>query len=261
MRQTSIKNHIIFTAVLICLCMFAKSQVTIPDSLDVEDAVEDQYSASAEENANKQLTDSIVVRHIPDTVTQKIKQRKEFAYANDAEYWKKEKVRKNTSNNNGLSEKIDAFFHRQRVRSIAYIFLIIIILYLIYRVIVVNNLYIFYHSKIALPGSDEEHELIHDEKIHDKIDAAIKSGDHRMAVRYLYIETLQGLQQRGLIRYQADATNGQYVQQLNNNPKATSFRFLTEAFEYVWYGEFTLTRSQFDSLHFQFLEFRKALHL
>ena len=78
-----------------------------------------------------------------------------------------------------------------------------------------------------------------------------------MAVRYLFLKTLRLLNERELIKYHIQATNREYVRQLSGSALGDPFRFLTGAYEKVWYGEFSLSEGQFEKLYPYFTDFYK----
>jgi len=66
---------------------------------------------------------------------------------------------------------------------------------------------------------------------------AESTGNYRLAVRLGYLEVLKQLADRGLIRWQPDKTNHDYLYELPEGPLPAAFRELTRQFDYVWYGE------------------------
>jgi hypothetical protein len=66
---------------------------------------------------------------------------------------------------------------------------------------------------------------------------AESAGNYRLAVRLGYLQVLKQLTDLGLIRWQPDKTNHDYLYELPTGPLATAFRQVTQQFEYVWYGE------------------------
>lgn len=62
-------------------------------------------------------------------------------------------------------------------------------------------------------------------------------NNYRLAVRLGYLQVLRQLSDRGLIRWQPDKTNHDYLYELPAGPLPEAFRELTRQFEYVWYGE------------------------
>src|SRR5262249_49495165 len=120
-----------------------------------------------------------------------------------------------------------------------YLLLAGILLFAIYRIIAENNLTGFYRSP-AGPGPKEAGEDPIDEDLDGKLRQAIQEKDYRAAVRYLYLGTLRLLREKEWIQYHIESTNQEYVRQLSNLPQGSPFRWLTGAYEKVWYGEFPL---------------------
>jgi hypothetical protein len=87
------------------------------------------------------------------------------------------------------------------------------------------------------------------------ISQAEHDGDFRLASRYRYLLLLQDLHARQLIRMHSELTNWDYVNQLGNNPLNDRFRFLTIAYDYIWYGEFQPSAQQYESLKKKFESF------
>ena len=63
------------------------------------------------------------------------------------------------------------------------------------------------------------------------------TGNYRLAVRLGYLEVLKQLTDQGLIRWQPDKTNHDYLYELPTGPLPPAFRELTRQFDFVWYGE------------------------
>ncbi len=64
-----------------------------------------------------------------------------------------------------------------------------------------------------------------------------QSGDHRLAVRYLYLSGLLLLEERGLLRYDRSRTNREYLRSVQEHPQlALNLREVIEVFDRVWYG-------------------------
>ena len=64
-----------------------------------------------------------------------------------------------------------------------------------------------------------------------------EGGDHRSAVRYLYLAALLHLEEAGLLRYDRSLTNREYLRTLAARPElADRLRGVVEVFDRVWYG-------------------------
>jgi len=65
-----------------------------------------------------------------------------------------------------------------------------------------------------------------------------RTGDHRQAIRHLYLSILLYLDGAGLLTYEQGKTDGEYIAEAQSNmsDKAGSFASLTLLFEREWYG-------------------------
>lgn len=212
----------------------------------------------APENAGDTVTETkveymppvpVVQRQVPDSVIQRLQRSKDFAYANDPEYWRW---------NRGEAQKSKPGPLSGLLRIVFYVMLTAAFIYALYLIIVSNKLHLFYSSskvKKGDTGPGEEAE----ENIDQKISEAIAAGQYRVAIRYMYIKTLRLLDEKGWIKFSARHTNIDYVNALDKRPGGELFRFITKNYEYVWYGEFELKSRHFDYLHKKFEEFHKRL--
>jgi hypothetical protein len=196
------------------------------------------------------------LREVPDTTVSKLKKEKDFEYANDDEYLDKPQVMQDDTN---TGRNYQQFRFGPAARTILYILLIGFFVFLIYRLIVVNNLYLFRKNKTLAVDDEVVEEEISEDSIDDRIRRAAGEKDYRTAVRYLYLKGLHLLRDKGWIRYHAQATNHDYVYQVNQYPVAEDFRFLTRIYDYVWYGEFAVSEDQFARLQTDFQRFYQAL--
>lgn len=88
-----------------------------------------------------------------------------------------------------------------------------------------------------------------------EIETATVQGNYRLAVRLLYLQTLKQLADRQLIDWKPDKTNTQYAFELANQPFAPEFNALTRDFDYVWYGNFPVSKEQFEQLRGDYVAF------
>lgn len=232
--------------------------LTIPLFTFAQDTSESPLSESPDEVESSAVETQIIpdtptLRSVPDTIPVQLKNKKEFAYANDSAWWKKERTQDNTFGNS-----IENFFTSRKVRTVVYILLALLIVYIVYRVIVVNKLYLFYNRHERKEEGEETKAIFSDSEIQQKINLAISSADYRSAVRFLYIQVLQILDQKKMIRYQEDATNAYYVGQMNPTVHGKIFQYLTQVYEYVWYGKFDLSPMQFEKIHADFKRLKKS---
>ena len=193
------------------------------------------------------------MRTVPDTTVARMKNEKAFAYANDPAYWVKEKkVYKR-----GFWDYVFDFFGSELVKVLFYILVGALIVFVLYRIIVVNDLLIFYSSKRKRPVSAQPEltdvdPAVIDEKIRDAID----QKNYNYAIRYLYLKTLYVLNDKKWIQFHSQATNSEYLNQMSQHKRSQEFRFLTRVYEYVWYGKFEINEQQFVRVYANFKTFQ-----
>lgn len=249
-----------FAVLLFCASQVYAQDEPATDSVVTPDIVlpPDEYNDNNGNKIEKLSAPEPEFRQVPDTAIQGLKNRKEFSYANDPNFWKPEPPVER-SGKKGFWEHFYDFFSIRGVQMISYCILIAFFLFVIYRVIVVNKLYLFYNSKKAKVVDEGEVTDLQDINFDEKIQQALTANDHRMAVRYMYLKALSLLNEKQWIRYHADGTNHEYVSQMSGRKLASEFGFLTRIYDYVWYGEFAVTKEQFDIVHNNFSHFYNAV--
>jgi len=193
-----------------------------------------------------------VLRGVPDSVVGKWQKDPDFAYANDPEYWRRE-------SHHDAPGWLPRTFDSKGFRYFLLFFFGAVLLYAIIRIIAANNLRLFYKSPVKKKASVKEEAA---SPLEDDLDGQLlhflQTGDHRQAVRYLYLKSLRLLNDQGLIRFHQESTNEEYLRQLDATPQAPAFRALTGVYEKVWYGEFPLGDEQFARIHAYFEDFFKT---
>ena len=201
-------------------------------------------------------SDPVVFRSIPNSVIDSWKKDKDFAYANDPSYWKKATPdAPRTERLNWLERLLNS----DGFTWFIYFLLGAILLYAILRILSENNMRLFYRSPERTVKGPEEVSNPLEENLDAQLQEALRGGDHRLAVRWLYLKALRLLNDRAAIRYHVDATNREYVRQLAGSDSYEPFRFLTGAYERVWYGEFPLSEGSFGRLYQYFQDFYKSI--
>jgi hypothetical protein len=251
-------------AAVLCFSHGVQAQVDYADSTAVAIEGAEAENESAELEQKITIPEPAELRQVPDSAANSLQKQKDFAYANDPEYWAHEPERKvetsSHSSSKGFWSYFNDFFSGKAVRTFTYGILIAFFLFVIYRIIVVNKLFLFYSAKKAKPAETDESVDIDDNNLDEKIQKAIAAKDHRLAVRFMYLKALQLLNEKQWIRYHADATNYEYVNQMRGHKLSNEFDFLTRVYDYMWYGEFTVTEEQFDIVHKNFSHFYNAIH-
>jgi hypothetical protein len=137
-----------------------------------------------------------------------------------------------------------------------------LLVFAILRIMFENNLGLFYRSRAKKKrsggGDVTDGADLAAEDLDERLRYYLGRNDHRHSVRYLYLRSLRGLGGRGLIKGGGEFTNREYLRQLAGTPQEAAFRFLTSAYEKVWYGDFQLGDDAFRRLHQYFEDFDKT---
>jgi len=134
-------------------------------------------------------------------------------------------------------------------------FLIRILPYIIIAAIVFFVIWLFYKLN---PGArllkskeqpevfyTEEEEIIKSRNISELIQKALDAKNYRLAIRYYYLLILKKLSKAEIIHYEFDKTNMEYVSEIASEEISNRFRNVTNIYDYIWYGNFDVSESEF----------------
>ena len=79
-----------------------------------------------------------------------------------------------------------------------------------------------------------------------------------VAIRLLYLYTIQQLHKKGFIAWKKDKTNREYINELEKYPISEDFRQLTYYYDYAWFGNFHVHETLFEQIDRQFKTFNKS---
>jgi len=128
--------------------------------------------------------------------------------------------------------------------------------YLVYRLFLSNSSFLSRNRKnIASDIAVVEEENANDPD--SLLRNAIKNGNYRLAVRYLYLQSLRRLSEKKFIEINSNKTNYEYVTEIRKHKFANEFASLTLQYEYVWYGEYPVDERLFEQIQHGFTQFAK----
>ncbi|WP_027001455.1 DUF4129 domain-containing protein [Hugenholtzia roseola] len=85
---------------------------------------------------------------------------------------------------------------------------------------------------------------------------ALQNQNHRIALRLLFLILLKKLQENGYLKTAKGFSNAQYLQQMQHQVELyDTFAYLLRCYEWVWYGERSLSAHQFEALKNQWDSF------
>jgi len=217
------------------------------DSLYSDESADDNLSlpvADSSSPAPKKL------REVPAKQVKLFRDDPEYAYANDPEYWRKEPYREP-----GVFFRI---LFSSTLRWALLTFVALLILYGIYRLAKENNFGLLIRNlNQKSPAPENE---VPDESM-DYDDAILRSqaeGDYGLAVRYLYLRMIRMIKEKSGLSFRDSSTNTEIIRAMGTHPQLSTFRWLTTAYEYVFYGGFVPNEELYERLKNKFELFQKT---
>jgi hypothetical protein len=261
-----LKGALVLLSVFVVLCGRAQSGERLPDSVSTskevlppapkEDVADSTVTAGPADMGNRDSSrqrteaqvDSVVLRTVPDSAIASAKKNKDFEYANDPEYWKTDPVEDDPPSKPFTGPGWYLPIKILVIAAIAGALLLV--------------LYKFFYRapRRGVNQQTDKQTAVLEDDLDKKLRQALQARDHRLSTRYLFLKALRLLDERKLIRYQAKATNHEYVLQMSVHEAGPRFGFLAGAYEHVWYGDFSLSEPQFDLLLHYFEDFYKTIN-
>lgn len=222
---------------------------------------------------------SVQVRNIPAGVTKKMKEDKEFWYANaDLKNTKTNEkiIRERRDGKNGQKEKNEQALREQQQRDASYVplgqrswfqtllwiitigaFAAVLIMYLSG-----SNVGLFRKKNVITAKETEEDfstEDIFAINYQKEIDKAVSQGNYRLAIRLQFLRLLKNMSEKNIIRYKQDKTNLDYLMELHPTGYYNNFFRITRNYEYSWYGQFNVSEDAYKIIRNDFDKIDKDL--
>jgi len=140
------------------------------------------------------------------------------------------------------------------VLEIIFIIAVAVIILLLLLKTNIRGLFRGKSAAIAIDFSELE-ENIHHTNFDELIAEAVARGDYRKAVRLHFLKLLKQLSDRGLISWQLNKTNNDYVIELSKGGYSKQFREAARLYEYTWYGDFEVSESRYANIVSTFKNF------
>ncbi len=134
------------------------------------------------------------------------------------------------------------------IENLIYIVLIGFAIYLIIRVLAGKDAVSFFGKKntvVAPINIAEEH--IEKINLDNLIKDALKDNNYRLAIRYMYLKTLQDLSVKKVIDYHFEKTNTDYYREIADVSLKQNFSRVSYLYDYIWYGKFELDESGYQN--------------
>jgi len=237
---------------------FSYAQPASYDSLSDEQTVQDLAQKK------EVLADTVLLIHemnIPEENIRLLKKKKEFLYLKKMDSLlkarKEDSLRDNRSANNiSLFEKL---LHSGFLQFFLWSLALIFILFILYNLLSSRGIF----KKAGPSIQPGEHQVLPDsfyvQDFGKLVSQSCRLGDYRMAVRYLFLQTLQQLNEKSIIEYAPDKTNSSYAREIRQD-KRNEFAALILHYEYIWYGNISIVKEGYEKIEQHFSAFFQKLH-
>jgi cell division protein FtsL len=142
----------------------------------------------------------------------------------------------------------------------------IVLLFSMIALVIVMIIYAFFGKKYFKNKQENvQQEILDFENVdtfsewEKSINEAVANQDYRLAIRILYLQTLQILNDKNKIIYRKEFPNSIYLAKLFNTSLYLSFYELTRYFDYVWYGRYTVSQNTYHQAYAQFQIFQNSI--
>lgn len=93
--------------------------------------------------------------------------------------------------------------------------------------------------------------------INNYINNAVLSNNYALAIRYQQLLNIQLLAKKNIIVWDQSKTNLELTDEIEQSELKNDFKKCSALFDYVWFGEFTITAAKFEEITNQFKAFQR----
>ena len=219
-----------------------------PDSATTEQSPSDTVKADAEPAVSVPDTiETPVLRMISDSAVRAAHADPKYAYANDPEYWRRREAKRNDGSGDWLGKFLTKY--GRGLRYTFYFLFVSAIIIVLVRTWQENGFTLFRFSRNKRAVQEQLAGTIALD-LDEEISRALKKEDWAAAVRFMYLKMLSMAQDKF-----PDAPESIF----SEHAGSSSFRYLRRAYEYVFYGGFPLSATQFEQLQPRFTKAYQTL--
>ncbi len=149
---------------------------------------------------------------------------------------------------------LDSFFNSGILKTIMWVAAAALVLFIIYKLFLSEGLFGRRTVKAGVNVQTDEDDVHLGNDYEKLLRKSYAEGNWRFAMRFLFLKTLQKLNEQSMIVYAADKTNSTYVNELPL-AKRNEFASLALYYEYIWYGNVEIEKTVFDTIENKFSSF------
>ncbi len=149
----------------------------------------------------------------------------------------------------GLSDNVSNNAVNITLKIIATIIVLFVIYLIVKAILNKEGQWIFGKSttKKIINHDDIERNLQHVD-FEKLIASTLKSGNQRLAIRYYYLWLLKKMSEKNIIDWNPEKTNSDYWYEIKTESLKNDFSYLSYLYNYIWYGEFEITETNFETV-------------
>lgn len=107
--------------------------------------------------------------------------------------------------------------------------------------------------------SDDE-QVVKSDNISEHVNDVIEKKAFRLAIRYMFLNTLRQLDLMGHIDYVKNKTNDDYAHEIRNDQLREDFQVLVYYYDFIWYGQYPIDEPFFRELQAKFHGFLEQMN-
>ena len=199
-------------------------------------------------------TSSFAPREVPQSKVNKYLADRDYEFANDPEYWKKDKTQDNTG-----PSLFTRLLRNKIFQWALFLVVIAVVMYGIFQLARENN-FTWYNRRSKQSQETEPDSVLQGSRNYDEAIRKYQAeGNYRFAIRYLFLRLIHTAADKNIIQIKDSATNSEIGRAFGQHPLASQYRYLATAYEYIYYGDFNLNKEIFDSLKMKFEIFQEKM--
>jgi hypothetical protein len=167
--------------------------------------------------------------------------------------------RSNSSENDRSPQQIGSFGSTAGWIWVLIIFAVIVILLMVFLGFKPSSFFRRNSKNVPEENAASLEEDINRMPLESELEKAIRLKNFKLAVRILYLGVLKQLNDLQWIDWKQHKTNWDYVRELKNSSIRPGFRDITNAFDYVWYGNFEIDEATFQLIRDKINLFRNSI--
>ena len=188
---------------------------------------------------------------------------KEFDYTEEIKKVKPKEIPPETYEPNAFTKflaKVLQFFASLPWSFIFYTFVALFLAFIAYRIYKYGGVFKANSKKIY---NESDFDYIEENLAEVNLDGLIAKAENAqnypLAIRYLHYQNLQNLDKKGLIEWNPKKTNQQFINQIKQENIQTSFANNTKVFNQIWFGEFKIDATQYQTFKAMFNQLNQSI--